>query len=71
MELCIEVRNSSFDMRIIILYPHSRQRCFDAIEEELLELKNEVAEESNSRMKMDHPNVVRLRHCGRCVEGNA
>ncbi|KAF2614942.1 hypothetical protein F2Q70_00012402 [Brassica cretica] len=32
---------------------HSRQHCFDAIEEELLELKKEVAEESNSRMKME------------------
>ena len=53
MELCIEVRNLSFDMRIIILYPHSRHRCFDAIEEELVELKKEVAEESNSRMKME------------------
>ncbi|KAF3550420.1 hypothetical protein DY000_02010232 [Brassica cretica] len=32
---------------------HSRHRCYDAIEEELLELKKEVAEESNSRMKME------------------
>ncbi|KAG2292672.1 hypothetical protein Bca52824_039341 [Brassica carinata] len=36
-ELCIEVRNDDG--------LHSRQRCFDAIEEELLELKKEVAEE--------------------------
>ncbi|KAF3593615.1 hypothetical protein DY000_02021100 [Brassica cretica] len=32
---------------------YSRHRCFDAIEEELVELKKEVSEESNSRMKME------------------
>ncbi|KAL0758855.1 hypothetical protein Bca101_075005 [Brassica carinata] len=44
-ELCIEILQDDG--------LHSRHRCFDAIEEELVELKKEVAEESNSRMKME------------------
>ncbi|KAF3519312.1 hypothetical protein DY000_02060237 [Brassica cretica] len=32
---------------------HIRHRCFDAIEEELQELKDQVAEEAKSRRKME------------------
>ncbi|KAH0872397.1 hypothetical protein HID58_069759, partial [Brassica napus] len=48
-ELCIEVRNEVYKNDGL----HSRHRCFHVIEEERLELKKEVAEDSKSRMKME------------------